>query len=107
MYYLHSGNNVYKTICDIYKKITEERVMYAPIIVFAYNRPDHLKRTLTALTKNKEAKESDLFIFVDGPKSDTRESIKMKRCIQLQSSMKAVFFKKVIIRKSNKNKGFA
>lgn len=23
MYYLHSGNNVYKTICDIYKKITE------------------------------------------------------------------------------------
>lgn len=80
--------------------------MYAPIIVFAYNRPDHLKRTLTALTKNKEAKESDLFIFVDGPKSDT-EKDKTKAVYAVAKQYERGFFKKVVIRKSNKNKGLA
>lgn len=80
--------------------------MYAPIIVFAYNRPDHLKRTLTALTKNKEAKESDLFIFVDGPKSDTGKD-KNEAVYTVAKQYESGFFKKVIIRKSNKNKGLA
>lgn len=40
----------------------------APIIVFSYNRPDHLRRTLEALGKNEGASESILYIFCDGPK---------------------------------------
>lgn len=80
--------------------------MYAPIIVFAYNRPDHLNKTLTALTKNKEAKESDLFIFVDGPKSHT-EKEKNKAVYAVAKQYESGFFKKVIIRKSNENKGLA
>ncbi len=42
----------------------------APIIVFAYNRPIHLKRTLNALAKNNLANESELFIFCDGAKEN-------------------------------------
>lgn len=40
----------------------------APIIVFTYNRPWHAEQTLSALSKNDLAGESDLFIFCDGPK---------------------------------------
>ena len=40
----------------------------APIIVFAYNRPDHLRKTLTWLGQNELANRSTLYIFCDGPK---------------------------------------
>lgn len=38
----------------------------APIIVFAYDRPDHLSQTLSALAKNDLASESVLYVFCDG-----------------------------------------
>lgn len=44
--------------------------MLAPIVVFSYNRPDHLSRTLAALTRNELAADSSLFIFCDGAKED-------------------------------------
>lgn len=40
----------------------------APIALFAYNRPVHLARTLSALQANPLAHESELFVFSDGPK---------------------------------------
>lgn len=42
--------------------------MLAPIIVFAYNRPDHLRNTLESLSKNDLADQSELTVFCDGPK---------------------------------------
>ena len=45
-------------------------MMYAPIILFVYNRPDHTLQTLEALSQNRLASESKLFIYADGPKSD-------------------------------------
>lgn len=42
--------------------------MLAPIIVFAFNRPEALKNTIDSLLKNEEAKYSDLYVFVDGPR---------------------------------------
>src|SRR5580658_449508 len=41
---------------------------YAPIALFVYNRPEHTRRTVTALQKCAQAAESDLFVFCDGPK---------------------------------------
>ena len=41
---------------------------YAPIILFAFNRPDAIRRTVESLKRNTEASESDLFVFVDGPR---------------------------------------
>jgi len=40
----------------------------APIVLFCYNRLDHLKRTVTALSQNILAAESLLIIYSDGPK---------------------------------------
>jgi len=42
----------------------------APIILFAYNRPEHTRRTLQSLQRNALARHSRLFIFADGPKND-------------------------------------
>ena len=44
----------------------------APICLFVYNRLDHTKRTIDALRKNWLAEESDLVIFSDAPKSETK-----------------------------------
>lgn len=41
---------------------------YSPIVVFGFNRPDALKNTIASLLLNEEAKDSDLFVFVDGPR---------------------------------------
>ena len=39
---------------------------HAPIIIFAFNRLETLKRCVASLQKNTEAKNSDLFVFADG-----------------------------------------
>lgn len=44
--------------------------MPAPVALFAYNRPDHIKVTLDALTRNALAAQTDLFVFSDGPKGE-------------------------------------
>ena len=50
----------------------------APIVIFAYNRPDHLRRTLEALAKNELASESVLYIFCDGSKEGASEEMREK-----------------------------
>lgn len=40
----------------------------APIVFFAYNRPEHTRLVLESLRKNRLADESKLCIFIDGPK---------------------------------------
>jgi len=42
----------------------------APIALFAYNRLDHIRRTLEALRKNELATVSELYVFSDGPRSE-------------------------------------
>ncbi|MDL2272549.1 methyltransferase, TIGR04325 family [Desulfovibrio sp. OttesenSCG-928-I05] len=44
--------------------------MIAPIVVVAFNRPDHLQRTLSALTVSDLAAKSDICIYCDGPRND-------------------------------------
>lgn len=46
---------------------------FAPIVLFTYNRPDHVKQTIEALQKNEFASESDLIIYSDGAKDKTDE----------------------------------
>lgn len=57
--------------------------MQAPIVVFAYNRPNHLQQTLEALSKNDLAEQSVLYIYCDGPKENaTKEQIENIRRTQ-------------------------
>ena len=59
----------------------------APIALFAYNRPQHLLRALSALQANALAPESELYIFSDGPKNPddvqaVEEVRKVIRCVR-------------------------
>ena len=42
---------------------------HAPVVLFAYRRPDHLKAALASLSANPAAKDTSLTIYCDGPKN--------------------------------------
>jgi hypothetical protein len=48
---------------------------FAPIVFFAYNRPAHTKLVLESLFKNRLADESELWIYIDGPKPGATEEV--------------------------------
>ena len=72
----------------------------APIALFVYNRPWHVRQTVDALKKNKLAGASDLFIYSDGPKNPgDRENIQAVRdYLQTISGFKTV---KIVRQKTN------
>lgn len=47
----------------------------APVAVFAYRRPDKLMELLNTLSSCREARDTELFIFVDGPRSVQEEGM--------------------------------
>lgn len=76
----------------------------APVVLFVYNRPEHTKKTLSALQNNILALDSELFIYSDAAKSDTAVE-KVNKVRQLLTNISG--FKKVTIIKQEKNKGLA
>jgi len=55
---------------------------HAPVVLFAYRRPDHLKRALASLSANPAAQATSLTIYCDGPKNpaDT-QSVEQTRAV--------------------------
>ena len=45
---------------------------YAPIALFTYCRAEHTRMAVESLLRNKEAAESDLYVFSDGPKTEEK-----------------------------------
>lgn len=78
--------------------------MNAPIVLFAFNRLEPLKRCVTSLLENKDAAETDLFVFVDGPRANNVEdNEKVKSVHKYVKSI--VGFKSIETFFSEKNKG--
>jgi hypothetical protein len=76
----------------------------APIVLFTYNRIYQTRNTLEALQKNFLARESELFIFSDGPKDYTSK----KQVNLVREYLKSVTgFKNISIIEQAKNKGLA
>lgn len=78
--------------------------MIAHIVVFAFNRPDHLRRTLTTLAANDLAAASDATIFCDGPRS-AAEAAKAKAVRNV--AKEAQGFASVTVVERDKNLGCA
>ena len=79
----------------------------APIIVFSYDRPDHLRKTLNSLSNNIYAEESDLFIFCDGAKDNASE-LQVNRILENRNVAQATRgFKSVKVFLQEKNRGLA
>ncbi|NBF03290.1 glycosyltransferase [Pseudomonas sp. Fl5BN2] len=47
--------------------------MYAPVVIFVYDRLDHLRQTINALKLNILARETDIFIYSDAAKTPENE----------------------------------
>lgn len=78
--------------------------MNAPIILFAFNRIDAIKRTVESLLMNSEAADSELFVFVDGPRDNiSTDEGKVKAVRDFVKTIKG--FKKTTYTFSEKNRG--
>jgi hypothetical protein len=73
---------------------------YAPIILFTYDRPNHLEQSLNSLKRNYLSKYSDLIIFSDNYKTfdDKNRVLEVRRIIK---NIKGFKSKKIYLRKKN------
>lgn len=77
---------------------------YAPILLFVYNRPEHVRRNIQALLKNELAAESELFIYSDAAKDETSQAAVKEVRAFIQSIQG---FKKITITERAENWGLA
>ena len=79
----------------------------APIVLFVYNRPDHVRETWTALQACPEAGESHLYVFSDGPKNENATSAVLSVRATVAELTEALPFGQVTVVESPVNKGLA
>lgn len=79
----------------------------APIVVFSYNRPEHLRRTLEALSMNDFASESVLYIFCDGPKEGATKDMQKRISENVAVAKSQTWPKELYVIVQDKNKGLA
>lgn len=72
----------------------------APVILFAFNRPDHTKQTLEALAKSDLCEDTDLVAFIDGPR-DERDTSKVEAVREQIERCEAFRSLKIIQRSEN------
>ena len=64
----------------------------APVVVFAYNRPVHLRRTLDALAACRLAGQTSVHVFADGPrKPEVAEAVAAVRDVLAREATAARF----------------
>jgi len=83
-------------------EIGSQYINYAPVVIFAYNRPQLLKEVIASIERNPECKQTNLYIFCDGPRSPKdKDAINEVHeiCTEISS------FKSVNIFKRNENYG--
>lgn len=78
-----------------------------PVVLFVYNRLDHVKETVNALKKNEEAETTELIVFADGAKEDSSEEDKQK-VRSVKDYVRGIKgFKNVLIYERESNYGLA
>ena len=79
----------------------------APVLVFAYNRPAHLQKTLDALRQCDGVSDAALYVYCDGPKvgapTETLANIKAVRVLARAQH----FAKTTTVREQPQNRGLA
>ena len=79
----------------------------APVIVFAYNRKDHLQKTLEALNINRLAEESELYVFSDGSRTVEGQAKVQEVRDYIEVFRKESVFARMTVYYAEKNKGLA
>ena len=79
-------------------------MIYAPILLFVYNRPKHVRQAISSLLQNPLAAESDLYIYSDQAKDPNSESA-VKEIRNYIHTIKG--FKSIVIIERETNQGLA
>lgn len=84
-------------------------MIYAPVVVFGYNRADMLEHLLISLEKNTNVEKMDLFIFLDIPdKKNVRDKKLSMQVIEYVNAYKEKSkFRKVRVEIAKEHKGLA
>jgi hypothetical protein len=84
-----SDRPVVAASCPIpYRARVDAPTRPAPIAVFAYKRPEHLRRLLQSLKHNPEAAHSKIVAFSDGPRSEAdRPLVEATRNVLLDTGL--------------------
>src|SRR6476661_2403902 len=82
-------------------------MMTAPIVLFAYNRPWHTEQTLRSLSENYLAGESELIVYIDGPKpgATKEQQAQIENVFQLIQAQ--TWCKRLTVHRAKTNKGLA
>jgi hypothetical protein len=84
------------------KLLREDVTGLAPVAIFGFNRPEHLLNCLRSLEANLEARDTDVYIFLDGPRSEVdTEAVKSTR----EVARERYKFKSITIAEQNTNLG--
>lgn len=75
---------------------------YYPIVIFCYNRPNHLKKMLESIQRNAESIHTKAYFFIDGAKND-RDKVEISKILEIINSSN--IFKENIIIKRDSNFG--
>lgn len=81
--------------------------MLAPIVLFVYDRKEYVQKLINSLSRNDLSKESELFLFSDGPKNEHDKGKVDAVRAYLEEIKNLKIFKNVYIRYSKENKGLA
>lgn len=84
--------------------MNKDKTSLAPIVLFVYDRLNHLRKTIKALQKNELANESELFIYSDAANNINSQN-KVNEVRNYIQNIKG--FKKVTIFQRKKNLGLA
>lgn len=80
---------------------------YAPVIIFAYKREEHLKQVMKALKRCELADKTEVFVFIDGPKTENDQEAVKKVQEYAESLYEEKWFLTLNIEKSEINKGLS
>ena len=82
----------------------KEKSVFAPIVIFVYNRVDHVTSVIESLLMNPEAECSDLYIYSDAAKKSTDK----EKVISVRNYIASISgFKSVTINYRDENCGLA
>ena len=79
--------------------------MFAPVVLFVYNRLDHTMNVIDSLKKNLYAKETDLYVFSDAAKNENNVDKVSAVREYIRSTEWKEYFRSVTVIEAEENKG--
>ena len=65
---------------------------YAPVLIIAFNRFDHFRQLIDSLILNDEKSNTEIYIYIDGPKNENDSAV-IKKIINYSVNFEKLFKK--------------